>query len=544
LCAAPADYTVTNVTKVYLADSIREIAHFYRSRAACCFCLCNDYATGVKVSLQQFDHHSKFQRSVVATNNNSNFISSMQKNVGNAFEFTATAVESALNLSSGGTSLFLLSDSTDRVHLDDQFSVLEDLAALSERFLTVLPNVQNIAYQPTEKTALTMSEQLAGLRIVYDDGAVTIPTKWFSLLPGEEVIATNAQVYTMNCKEWMKSILSLGCYYCNEVRHKKFSRTALIFTTKRAVAIDIYQRAGIIPHNLIDFTYQVTSYFPGQIKAGYFKGEGKDWLEVGLCTEGGELCFSLFNRHNRSINFAKALQSSTARVPAQQINYVPVSSEINVKDDMELLPLVPNEKVVDVIVGTTVFHPCCFLNDCPICPCPYAIPLCSKDMCSFCFPCLPEIFTCALRPFRTSSNIIITDSTIYNVIREGNSGLCGFQFSSGATPCCNGPCKSKHNFIVSWVPITELKGHTLALHTSGQDTYFRRCCAKLGACGCGQCCPISHNEYHLAIDLGGFTFGVSGADKNHNYLADEKLSKLTNNLSSLELGIRAAKMSR
>jgi hypothetical protein len=71
---------------------------------------------------------------------------------------------------------------------------------------------------------IQFSDKTAGVRMVYDDGKITLPKEWFPLLPQEYVVATTGQTYTMTKMEWIRAILSLGLYYFFHIRKRKFLR--------------------------------------------------------------------------------------------------------------------------------------------------------------------------------------------------------------------------------------------------------------------------------------------------------------------------------
>ena len=63
--------------------------------------------------------------------------------------------------------------------------------------------------------------------------------------------------------DWFYSIVSFGYYYCcgeKPIRPRRFQRCALVLTNCRLMSVYIYQRAGKIPTNYMNFVYHVARY--------------------------------------------------------------------------------------------------------------------------------------------------------------------------------------------------------------------------------------------------------------------------------------------
>ncbi len=95
-----------------------------------------------------------------------------------------------------------------------------------------------------DKGKYEISDEFTEVTIVDDSGSIKIPRKWMPLLHNEKIICTYGEVYRMTCMQWVKSILTCGYYYCTEIRHLKFARSACVLTNKRIIVMDIFQRAG------------------------------------------------------------------------------------------------------------------------------------------------------------------------------------------------------------------------------------------------------------------------------------------------------------
>lgn len=83
------------------------------------------------------------------------------------------------------------------------------------------------------------------------------------------MITAHGELYKVKIMDWIYCILSFGLYYCCVVREKKFERTALIITNKRLIALDIRQRAGMVPDHMSEMMVALRSFFPGEVLGGY-----------------------------------------------------------------------------------------------------------------------------------------------------------------------------------------------------------------------------------------------------------------------------------
>jgi hypothetical protein len=120
-CSAPVVYHVENVTEAFRVENIREVALHYVSHGLF-FCLGNTYTAGVKVVFHQYHHNDKVQDSFVSTTSLTAYFSGITEKLGSYLEKGATAVESALSLSSSEV-LYVCSNTGDALHLNNQFGL-------------------------------------------------------------------------------------------------------------------------------------------------------------------------------------------------------------------------------------------------------------------------------------------------------------------------------------------------------------------------------------------------------------------------------------
>jgi hypothetical protein len=283
LCSAPVAYGFNARTRVYRATHIRQIMQFINSTALCCqaladygcSCCCLDYECGLKVSFDQFlpeEEHPLgfFNVSTGSAWSYFNFISSVVNRTANFFGMGFDGVHSDY--------LYVVSNTNDIVHDGDVHNVADTLCDLHRRLVEVLPSFPDIVVPNPDlpnKVKMEIVDKFVGVRIVYDDGSINVPDKWFSLMPGENIISVTGQVYQMNIMDWIQSIITCGHYYCTDVRKKKFARSAVILTNKRIVEMTLWQRAGVIPSNFNNVVVTTNSYLLGAIKSGIFHSDGQ-----------------------------------------------------------------------------------------------------------------------------------------------------------------------------------------------------------------------------------------------------------------------------
>lgn len=551
-CAPSTTYQVQITTVVQTVSSIREISQFYESKANC-LCCCSDFYGGLKVSFNEFDHHGKTLDSYVQTVATDQYIGLLIS--GKMIDKVASYFEKLIYVTSTDC-VYLCANSQEMMHINDSQAMLDDIAALHERFLSTLPKMPEIVVENPELDAnrlFNTTDNFANVTIVGNDGSVTIPKRWIPLMTGEKVIASVGQVFTMRWKDWILNILSLGLYYCLCIRNKKYLRSALVLTNKRLIVLDIYERSGTIPLTLTNFAVQITSYFPEEIFSGYLTSGSKAWMQVGLGTPGGGIIMEFYNR-KRSLPFAKAVQLATSRLeqslslPEDKPREIP---HLNA-EDLKLFPLFANEQLEDGFSGAFSFEPfcpsdrgcgkVCFSACCPWCKNPKIPLISSKTLGKVCFPWGLHFCTCALRPFQQYRDMYVSGNTFFQLSRSGNFGLCSFMLRK-KTPCVNGPCSKRDAYVLSWVSIASVQGHALTVQSKGEETILRRCCK--GNC-CGRiCCPISYNEFNLEVATNkGANFSIMSVKKNHNFSKDPKLRNMVSVLDIIEKNNYHNKMHR
>lgn len=601
-CAPPVTYSVVNFTRVYRTSDIVQITQYFSSEAACLFC-CLDYSTGVEISFNSFNHGSNHlqiaSRSLFSDDHYGEEVdaAATTSSLGAYWNWARSTYDKVSEIvdvvegSFGGTSnlkvLKIISNSGDAVHNGDVDAVLRDLALLSKKVLDCLPVIPdaivpsdidakgirltmetgfNIAATANKKIEFT--DWFKMVQVVKNDGTVQIPRDWVPLLEDEEIIAVSGQVPKMTCMQWFLSYLSLGVMYFLKYRRRKYTRSALILTTKRLITMDLYERSGSIPATLSNFSVQCRSYVLGKVSSGYIRSLSKSHLEAGIETPAGAICVH-FNTHTgdgggdggtgrRGMAFALAMQMSVERLKSKvNLDHMLSSKATDKSTDLSLLPLMGGcEKIVDRLQGEKVWEPFfaasgkSLYNQCRafttatvgcgggMLECKEVDNCCSReslDQNKFCgntlpcglFPCLPYVLTCALRPFQTRKDVIITDMSIIRFARTQNFGFCGCLRFCGLMK--TGFCTSQDNFLISWESLDSFSGFSVKIDAQGNETFTRRICKS--NCIGRLFCPIGHSQVEVGLDFKGkYQFstvrggeGGSGSDANKVWLADEEL---------------------
>lgn len=344
------------------------------------------------------------------------------------------------------------------------------------------------------------------------------------------------------------------------MRWKKFNRTALVLTNKRLVCIDLNQRIGTIPEHLSSFQITVTSYLPFEVYSGYIYSRDDHHLETIIHCKPGTILidfpyvskfYKQGDTRKKYYPFIKSLHMTTSRMNSSFNNEENACNLFQFDDvnkpflsDRKILsniPLLPDESLLDAVQGVmkwqqfldlTFWFPFCYF---PGAPPDYLCydrreefpPIVSKCL----FPLCPLILTCALRPFRKNSDIIVTEKTVIQLIRLRNFGLCGFfsPISENKTLTC----RKDDYFIVAWAPSNALKGHTVSYNYRGNERWQSRL-FKDTQCG-KYFCPITDASYDIVIHMNNdVDLSTSGQDYNINWKNEKRILSAQKSLNLIQ----------
>ena len=437
ICEPPVEYDVETSTEIHNLKNLRQVTQWYGSKTHCsCLSLfklpaylqCNAVEGGLQLHFQTFhsQHHSLLS-----------LMSAFQ--VSSSYSFAAR-VQSLVN--TGLKQLFswdifryqneihIVTSSADVLYPPSHEERLTQLSELHHRFLSLLPVAP--LYAPSAVATKDVLVEQNDVQIVDDDGNVRLPSHFIKLMNEEEIVASHGYVYRMTTWDWVLSIVTFGLYYLLNIRIKRFHRTATVLTTRRILAVDIYQRAGVIPDHMNNFSVLIRSFVPGDILAGYVATDPGIGMYYAMFSSVLRCCFTPFNRVTSSlfcnagsvsidmyvasggIEFAKSMQNVICRstLPPISIENIHRASDADAcLSDYErnFLPLLATEKVISRHVGNGAKHPLYRSTYVPMCS-----GACNNDsLC--CFPGFCMCVTCGNRPFLKTTDILLTDHTMYQL---------------------------------------------------------------------------------------------------------------------------------
>ncbi len=358
-----------------------------------------DYEAGVEISFNQFNHGTNHlqiaSRSLISTDHfgeeaqaaassstKINYYSWAESVYGSARNIVGQ-VERLAGIAPNLNTLFIYSNTGDRVHNGDVDSILKDVNNIHRRIINVLPAMNDaIVDQSVDSSKFKIqstgevkdsfkdvcnkyvfSDKFKNVTIVGNDTTITIPEDWMPLVKDEKIISTIGEVPRMNCCQWFWAIVSCGYYYCTLYRRRKYTRSALVLTNKRLISVDIYERSGTVPLTLSNFSIQVRSYVLDSINSGFISSQSKRQLECGIECDAGAIFINFTGNGRNALPFAHAMQMSTRRLKSK-IN--DDFSKIKISDqelasyknyfDIGLVPMFKDEMTVNVLSGNKVWE--------------------------------------------------------------------------------------------------------------------------------------------------------------------------------------------
>ena len=485
--------------------------------------------------------------------------------IGAIFGIFSPGVSSA----SASTTLTIISANDDQVHnpkgKSDPSGTITDLAALQAKVVKAMKISSSFqgAADPEAAAIFSKDDAAVGTTIVDDSGTVTIPRTCVPLMDGEFVIASQSFVYKLNFDDWVRIISTAGFAYCTScfgaepIRNKRFQRAVLIMTNVRIISISICERAGAIPTHMTNFSFNATSYFPGEVRAGTTTCDGVSRIDSSLLCDGGRLTVSLHNVSNfctfplnlcpktcpvtsldpKLIQFAKRLQNVAAKsiplnVKLRKFVVREVAEKIGMLDagaltavvgraaskaadalvavgndeadrnvfsdfEKEMLPLCEGETLVNRYKSSNRYMPCCKVN--------------GQYCCSSGAGLLVMCCTCGVRPLTSSESSIVTSHAIYHL----------GQTRTYPWPCVKSLVPPKQlGFVVAWAPIRAFRGQSFSYRASGLLPIHEK-----GFFGGKYKKTPGPSTYSFSIQFEeGFTFVYTGSKDDRNWLVDDNLN--------------------
>jgi hypothetical protein len=358
------------------------------------------------------------------------------------------------------------------------------------------------------------------------------PDNYVPLVPGEEIIATAAEVYLLTCMDKLMLFFCvlfgviffavIGPFICIGLwifplsyivaLHAKLQiRSGYILTTNRIVHVSIRNRDTIwsmcCPSSCLCFfpTQQeiiVRSLFPKTIESGLIARRGQVLSALMLTDAGGiSMNFDLteISKYTKRLAFLKAMMASAKdRSVVIDANQIKIDANCS-WEEMEklILPQIDGERLVARYTGKIHVDSC-------------------AGWCNGGAPWHPAcclFWTCGVKPFIDNTSVLVSNSTVYAVKAEENEPY---------GPCAPGTichtCVKRQDWVIYWTPLTGMSGVEVSSVLTGHETCTTRCCHG-NSCG-KNCCPMLKGKVKLSLWCNGVTVQVSDLSK-HEALRDK-----------------------
>lgn len=314
--------------------------------------------------------------------------------------------------------------------------------------------------------------------------------------------------------ECLLDMVTFGVWCCLGPRR----HSAVILTNRRIVEVSINQHKGKVPAGLFEkpsltfFDISISSLYPGEITAGYLNSDSRG-VTSGLQTSGGHLVVS--HLPQRNVSFAQKMQMCHSRQKSLATELPqclpPVVGTTHVNFDgkrgatTKYLPMLAGEIPLHHYEGGKRWVPCCllpstladhFVNRVYLCTFP---PSCWGGFLST----LSCIFSLGIRPYNSSSEVIITTNTAFYLSVHAHAQTC-------ETFCCS---PTETPFFMSWVPIRSVQQLTTTIHANGvhQDGVCCHCCLKMQTAKRSSTHTINLHTHS------GFSFPITDTVPNKNW---------------------------
>jgi hypothetical protein len=519
LCDPPNTYKIGLKLDIYDLKQVRQVTSHFNSEACCslfsfmaCCCGCLDFSGCVRLDFNSFNQdHFSYTASAVTAFSRSYWMSS---------------ISAFLDTEGGGGSaaaavpqfLEIISREDDKYANGDYKGVLADTFALHAQVMHVLSPLLPEVFRTDEgagveggegaskkkKKSTDVFSTKSDSQIVADDMTVHLPPGMLNLVPSEYVIDSMGIMYELSFWDWVITVCTLGLAYLLVYRKRKFSRTAIVLTNLRVFVVDIKQAKGLVPYHMTNFSLTTRSFLFYDVLAGsvvsestielcqmifswclkpfYPNSNGKH-IKVGLLSPSGGIMINYWVDRDEDVSFTKSLSKSCSQVDAlpadvcEEITKL-MGGSLTAKEE-KLLPIDSSETFLGRHVDTKdLYKPantnCCACNDTYVC---------SKKSIGPCFPILPCLLTCGLRPRKSREDIVVTDRAVY-YLRDSSSNALGL------------PCAFDESGLdCVWIPANKLSAISMCQSMEGKESWIRRLCV----CVCPVLCKMSKVKLEITM---------------------------------------------
>jgi len=362
----------------------------------------------------------------------------------------------------------------DKVHESAGAEIVEELSELTTQILAHNNLIGPIFKGEPVDDGIVVEDKYA--EIVKPGGDVSIPASYFPMLRDEQILQVHGQIFRAKFIEWIITFLTLGFYYFWSIRPKRYNRTAFIITTHRISEIIINHRSGQVPSHGSNYTFGCRNFFPRSIHQHGFITRSKNRVSGGVLTDFGpiSLTFDMFGRRDvfeKFLNFFSFFQLNNKKSHCYPMEQPP--SAINLTGvENKVIRLEKGEFVIGRTQGDNNWRPL------PVCSTVCQVGRCPRP----CYPWLPWILCCSLRPKRQVSSIIVTNRCVY--------------FMSAITNYTCTYFADDKSFSIAYAPLEDFVGISTKFDIKGKEWCARRmwqwvCCCNF----IRNCFPISKQEF-------------------------------------------------
>ena len=398
-CNDPIDWTSATLTRTYQLKNIHDIAlklHVQRG-ILCGICCCTElYESSVRVRFGEFPMEKAAWTDAFQTMPSDMYKAMVSNSFSSAgidlFALAFDLVQAFLPKPLDLDWVDIVSERQDEMTKDlenpdfkDSYAGLSDIARsiteliVGTRSAVWLPPKDRTNLMNPHQAQVSGHEDFATMDLVKDETCAA-PPAYVPLAPGEEIIATTAEIYFVTFMDKLKIFLCvLGILYLMlwlpvmfmvppffllfwkpvlrlveiilEIRAKRQSRNGYILTTHRIIYVSVWRKDTILSVCLPSFllccfpTQEETivrSIFPKKVESGVFKRLERDLMGVYLTNAGAiSLHFSLPNvsaadynqaesRISKRLAFLKAMANVVSRSKTLDASTVSTSAELQV----------------------------------------------------------------------------------------------------------------------------------------------------------------------------------------------------------------------
>jgi hypothetical protein len=545
-CAPPIDWESVTISRTYNIHQINDIAlHLNQKKGFLCgICCCTEtHYSSIRVNFGGFKLDQSSIRLAFQTMPANLYKAILQNtfspNVVNIWAMIYALLAALLHDLGNSDWVDIVSERVDETVKDIENPDFKDvhggLSKVHRTLVSLLTESRSAVWKaPSDKThiimphdagAVTNVNDFATMNLITDDSCAA-PDIYVPLAPGEQIIATTADVYFVTFCDQFKVVLcviviiilsisqlwillspvvAMCARFIIELRAKRMSRNGYILTTNRIVHVSVWRIDTWISICCPSFvlccfpTQQqciVRSLFPKKVESGAIERRGLS-CSARLLTSAGAISMH-FNlgkviladvlraesRITKRLAFFKALSTLHSRdsvIDGTQAKINPNCAFDNF--EKIVLPQVEGEKLIARYDGRIYEDSC--TKTCKGTP----MEGCCTTRRTY-HPACCLAATCGIKPSFAKTSVLVSDATVYAVKNDSNSPYSCF-------PDCCLTFIRKDDWAIYWTPVTGLAGAEVGSMLLGTESFWSRCCYQTW-CG-NNCCPLLRGSVQISL---------------------------------------------